>query len=80
MALDKDVAKFWCQELAENLAEFRKRPRLKKDAKLDFISKQYSSLFVLVRVNRGDAIMKGVPFQKFAENCPPAEGSDQITT
>ena len=65
MALDREMAKYWCQELADNLADFRKKPRLSKQAKLDFISKQYSSLFVLVRVNRGDSIMKGVPFRKF---------------
>lgn len=65
MALDKEVAHHWCEELAGNLSEFRKKGRLKPEAKLHFISKQYASLFSLVRIHRGDAIMKGVPFRAF---------------
>lgn len=65
MALQPDIAHYWCKELAMNIAKFRKKSRLKKEAKLEFISKQYASLFSLVKINRGDAIMKGVPYIAF---------------
>lgn len=65
MALKPEIAHHWCEELAENLSDFRKKSRLKPEAKLNFISSQYASLFALVRINRGDAIMKGVPVRAF---------------
>lgn len=65
MALDKEMAQHWCMELAENLAEFRKKPRLATESKLKFISNQYASLFSLVNVSKGDAILKGVPLALF---------------
>ena len=40
---------------------------MKPESKLAFISKQYASLFALVRINRGDAVMKGVPARMFEE-------------
>lgn len=65
MALDKELAHHWCKELATNLSDFRKKPRLAAESKLKFISNQYASLFSLVRVSRGDAILKGVPLALF---------------
>lgn len=65
MALDKELAHHWCKELATNLSEFRKKPRLATDSKLQFISNQYASLFSLVKVSKGDAILKGVPLALF---------------
>lgn len=65
MALDKEIAHHWCEDLADNLLEFRKKTRLKTESKLEFISNQYASLFALVRINRGDAIMKGMPHRIF---------------
>jgi hypothetical protein len=73
MALDKEVAHYWCKELANNISDFRKKGRLKPESKLTFISKQYASLFALVKINRGDAIMKGVPFLAFEQNQDSSE-------
>ena len=67
MAIQPEVAHHWCKDLAENLTEFRRKPRMKPESKLAFISKQYASLFALVRINRGDAVMKGVPARMFEE-------------
>ena len=66
MSLDSQIAHHWCQELADNLTDFRKKGRLKPESKLKFVSKQYASLFALVKVMRGDAVMKGVPTRMFA--------------
>lgn len=68
MALNSEMAASWCLELAENLSSFRKKGRLKPEMKLSFISKQYASLFTLVKVNRGDTIMKGFPFRTIPED------------
>lgn len=67
MSLDKEVAHHWCLDLADNIVDFRKKARLKPESKLSFISKQYASLFALVRINRGDAVMKGVPSRAFEQ-------------
>lgn len=74
MALDKELAHHWCEELADNLVNFRKKTRLKPESKLNFIVEQYASLFSLARINRDDAIMKGIPhrmFKKQQEDSPP---------
>lgn len=74
MALDKELAHHWCEELADNLVNFRKKTRLKPESKLNFIVDQYASLFSLARINRDDAIMKGIPhrmFKKQQEDSPP---------
>lgn len=67
MALDAETAYHWIKELELNITEFRKKSRYKPESKLDFISKQYASLFALVRVNRGDALMKGFPYRAIEE-------------
>lgn len=75
MALDKELAHHWCEELADNLVNFRKKTRLKPESKLNFIVDQYASLFSLARINRDDAIMKGIPHRMFKkqqeEDSPP---------
>lgn len=76
--LDKDIAHHWCEELAANLTDFRKKTRLNPAAKLSFISKQYASLFALVRINRGDAILKGVPHRAFLQQ--QQEQQDLVST
>ena len=63
--LDNRVAYHWCQELSENLSDFRRKARLNPESKLTFISQQYSSLFSLVKVLRGDSVMYGVPIRMF---------------
>ncbi len=76
MALDKELAHHWCEELADNLVNFRKKTRLKPESKLNFIVEQYASLFSLARINRDDAIMKGIPhrmFNKQQEDSPPIQ-------
>lgn len=76
MALDKELAHHWCEELADNLVNFRKKTRLKPESKLNFIVEQYASLFSLARINRDDAIMKGIPhrmFKKQQEDSPPSQ-------
>lgn len=76
MALDKELAHHWCEELADNLVNFRKKTRLKPESKLNFIVEQYASLFSLARINRDDAIMKGIPhrmFKKQQEDSPPTQ-------
>lgn len=76
MALDKELAHHWCEELADNLVNFRKKTRLKPESKLNFIVEQYASLFSLARINRDDAIMKGIPhrmFKKQQEDSPPIQ-------
>ena len=76
MALDKELAHHWCEELADNLVNFRKKTRLKPESKLNFIVDQYASLFSLARINRDDAIMKGIPhrmFKKQQEDSPPIQ-------
>ena len=75
MALDKEIAHHWCQELADNLVEFKKKTRLKNESKLEFISNQYASLFSLVRINRDDAVMKGIPHRMFN-----AQQEEQVST
>ena len=76
MALNKELAHHWCEELADNLIGFRKKTRLKPESKLNFIVDQYASLFSLARINRDDAIMKGIPhrmFKKQQEDSPPIQ-------
>ena len=56
MALDKELAHHWCEELADNLVNFRKKTRLKPESKLNFIVDQYASLFSLARINREECL------------------------
>lgn len=63
-SLTPEQAATWVSEIRSNVADFRKKPRLNDRSKLEFISRQYSSLFVLVRVLRGDTELKGFPFSK----------------
>lgn len=62
MSLTPEQASTWVNEIRQNVSQFRKKPRLNNNAKLAFISNQYSTLFVLARVLRGDTELKGFPF------------------
>lgn len=62
MSLTPEQAATWVNEIRQNVSQFRKKPRLNNNAKLAFISNQYSTLFVLARVLRGDTELKGFPF------------------
>lgn len=62
MSLTPEQAATWVNEIRQNVSQFRKKPRLNNNAKLTFISNQYSTLFVLARVLRGDTELKGFPF------------------
>lgn len=63
MALSSEQASYWVKELSDNLAVFRKKSRMNTDSKLEFISEQYNTLFLLVRVLRGESILAGFPFR-----------------
>lgn len=71
MGLTPEQAFTWCEELAENVSAFRKKARMRPESKLEFISDQYSSLFLLVKVLRGTAIMKGFPFRLLEKSQQP---------
>ena len=73
MALSSEQASYWVKELTDNLSTFRKKSRLNNDAKLEFISEQYNTLFLLVRVLRGESILTGFPFRLLDESTTPSE-------
>jgi hypothetical protein len=66
--LNNDQAVEWVETIANNLASFRKKTRLNKAEKLEFIHNQYNTLYQLHRAIIGEILFKGVSKQFFGES------------
>ena len=61
MITEKDRIIEWLNRAAEHVAQLRKKPRLKKQKKLELLRSNYNTINIITKVVSGKGFMLGIP-------------------